>query len=154
MKQFFFVSLLLIFSASCSQKPISQNTVLSKDNTAVTQSGILIQSGSITNTKVKVQGYTTYTSDIADAALKSWQKVVLFFAASWCPTCQALNSTLISDLSTIPADTLILRVNYDNSTALRQKYGVVVQHTTVVLNSDGTLKFKKLGARSVAEIFN
>ncbi len=49
-------------------------------------------------------------------------------------------------------DTLIVRVDYDDSTELKKKYGVVTQHTTVVLNSDGTLASKKIGARTVAEV--
>ncbi len=48
-------------------------------------------------------------------------------------------------------DTLIVRVDYDDSTELKKKYGVVTQHTTVVLNSDGSEKSKKIGARTVAE---
>jgi hypothetical protein len=43
-------------------------------------------------------------------------------------------------------------VDYDTSTELKKKYGVVTQHTTVVLNSDGSKKSKKIGARTVAEV--
>ena len=46
-----------------------------------------------------------------------------------------------------------MKVDYDTSTELKKKYRVVGQHTTVILNADGSEKSKKLGARTVAEIF-
>ena len=103
---------------------------------------------------MKPTGYVVYDAGSVASALKSWQKVVLFFHAAWCPTCKALNSTINSELSLIPADTLIVKVDYDSSDVLKQKYGVAQQHTTVVLNADGTLKSKKVGAKNVAEILN
>ena len=106
------------------------------------------------DTMMKPTGYVIYDAGSVESALKSWQKVVLFFHAAWCPTCKALNSTINSELSLIPADTLIVKVDYDSSDVLKQKYGVVQQHTTVVLNADGTLKSKKVGAKNVAEILN
>lgn len=59
---------------------------------------------------------------------------------------------ITADLGSIGSDTLIVRVDYDNSTELKRKYGVVTQHTTVVLAADGSAKSKKLGARTVAEV--
>ncbi len=103
-------------------------------------------------TSMAPHGYMDYSPELVASALQSGQKVILFFAASWCPSCKALNSSITSSISSIPADSLILRVDYDNSTALKQKYGVLTQHTTVVLNSDGTLASKKIGARTVAEV--
>ena len=99
----------------------------------------------------KESGYQTYTPELVESALKIKQKVVLFFAASWCPSCKALDVAIRSDLGSIPADSLIVKINYDTSTALKQKYGVVTQHTTVVLNSDGQEKSKKIGAKTIGE---
>lgn len=87
-------------------------------------------------------------------ALKSGKKVALFFSASWCPTCKALNANIESNLSAIPADSLIVKVDYDDSDELKRKYGVVSQHTTVILDASGNLVSKKLGARSIEEVFN
>jgi thiol-disulfide isomerase/thioredoxin len=85
-------------------------------------------------------------------ALASGQRVVLFFHATWCPSCKALDKTLSDD--TVPSDAIIFKVDYDTSTDLKKKYRVVAQHTTVVLNADGTEKSKKLGARNIMEILN
>ena len=101
---------------------------------------------------MKPHGYMGYSPDLVASALKDWQKVVLFFAAAWCPSCRSLDKAIQADLGSIDMDTLIVRVDYDDSTELKKKYGVVTQHTTVVLNSDGTLASKKIGARTVAEV--
>jgi thioredoxin 1 len=71
-------------------------------------------------------------------------KVVLFFRAGWCPTCRALDSDIRTHLKDIPADLTILDVDYDNSTALKQKYGVTYQHTLVRVDENGEL-IKKWG---------
>ena len=103
---------------------------------------------------MKPSGYMNYDAAQVDAALASGQKVALFFHATWCPSCKALDKAINSSLSSIPADTLIVKVDYDTSTDLKKKYRVVGQHTTVILNADGTEKSKKLGARTVAEVLN
>src|SRR3989344_43333 len=65
--------------------------------------------------------------------------VVLFFRASWCPTCRALDGDIKASLSKIPSDLAILDVNYDDSSSLKQKYGVTYQHTFVQVDKDGNL---------------
>ncbi len=99
-------------------------------------------------------GYMNYDEAKVKEALSNGQKVVLFFHAAWCPTCRSLDSAISAGLVSIPADTLIVKVDYDTSDSLKKKYRVVTQHTTVVLNSDGTEKSKKIGARSVSEVLN
>jgi thioredoxin 1 len=100
----------------------------------------------------KESGYQSYSPELVASALASGQRVALFFHATWCPSCKALDRAITADLGSIGTDTLIVRVDYDNSTELKRKYGVVTQHTTVVLNADGSLASKKLGARTVAEV--
>lgn len=65
--------------------------------------------------------------------------VVLFFAARWCTTCQALKRDINQNAADIPEDLTILELDYDQETELRQKYGVVLQHTLVQVDSDGNL---------------
>ena len=66
-------------------------------------------------------------------------KVVLFFNATWCPTCQATNRDINANLSKIPSKLDILKVDYDTSTDLKKKYGVKFQHTFVKVDKDGNL---------------
>ena len=79
-------------------------------------------------------------------------KVVLFFRAVWCPTCKALDVDIRAHLSDIPKDLTILDVDYDNSVALKQKYGVTYQHTFVEVKADGTLIKKWSGSSTLATL--
>ena len=79
-------------------------------------------------------------------------KVVLFFRASWCPTCRALDSDIKANLKNIPKDVTILDVNYDTSTALKQKYGVTYQHTFVQVDAQGTQLAKWQGSATLAAL--
>lgn len=80
--------------------------------------------------------------------------VVLFFRASWCPTCRALDSNIRSNLENIPAGVTILDVDYDNSADLKQKYGVTYQHTLVQVNADGSLIKKWSGSPTLSVLLS
>lgn len=80
--------------------------------------------------------------------------VVLFFNASWCSTCKVARDNIESDLSAIPANLTIVVVDYDSEIELRRKYGVVIQHTFVQINSSGQELAKWSGsvtAKAIAE---
>ncbi len=79
-------------------------------------------------------------------------KVVLFFHAAWCPTCRALESNLNSNLKNLPGDLTILKVDYDNSTSLKQKYGVTTQHTLVQVDASGNQIAKWQGSPNLTDI--
>lgn len=78
--------------------------------------------------------------------------VVLFFRASWCPTCRAVDADIRANFSSIPADLVILDVDYDNSAALKQKYGVTYQHTFVQVDKNGTLLKKWSGSPTLTKL--
>lgn len=60
---------------------------------------------------------------------------VLFFHASWCPKCRALEESIKA--GDIPDGLTIFKVDYDNSAELRQKYGVTLQTTIVYIDGTG-----------------
>ena len=70
---------------------------------------------------------------------------VLFFHATWCPNCRALEKDI--NASAIPAGLTIFKVDFDNATDLRQKYGVTLQTTVVFVDDDGS----ELGKTILAE---
>jgi thiol-disulfide isomerase/thioredoxin len=70
--------------------------------------------------------------------------VVLFFNASWCPTCKATVKSL--DAEGAPAGLTVVSVDYDAATDLRQQYGVTVQHTFVQVDEQGNELAKFTGA--------
>jgi thiol-disulfide isomerase/thioredoxin len=94
--------------------------------------------------------YETYASE--KLAKANTGEVVLFFRASWCPTCRAVDADIRAHLGSIPADLVILDVNYDDSMALKQKYGVTYQHTFVQVKADGSLIKKWSGSPTLAAL--
>ncbi|QYF89123.1 MULTISPECIES: thioredoxin domain-containing protein [Arthrobacter] len=81
--------------------------------------------------------YTPYTPEAVSSASET-DKVVLFFHATWCSTCKLLASDIEANAANIPAGVKILKVDYDSETALKQKYGVTLQHTLVQVRPDGS----------------
>ncbi|MCA9353280.1 thioredoxin family protein [Candidatus Nomurabacteria bacterium] len=90
--------------------------------------------------------------DPAKLALAEDGKVVLFFHAPWCPTCSLLNKDIEANLSSIPEGVHILKVDYDTSSELKQKYGVTYQHTLVLVDKDGNMIEKWSGGDTLETI--
>jgi thiol-disulfide isomerase/thioredoxin len=100
---------------------------------------------------MKVGSYESYeASKIAMASAS--HDVVLFFRASWCPSCRAVDADIKANLKSIPESLTILDVNYDNSTELKKKYGVTSQHTFVQVDTQGNLVKKWSGGSTLASI--
>ena len=95
------------------------------DTTMETEGAMMKKSGT----------YEEYAASKISLAAK--EDVVLFFHASWCPICRSIEAEINKDPSKIPAGVHILKVNYDQEVALRQKYGVTVQHTFVQVDAQG-----------------
>jgi len=95
--------------------------------------------------------YVPYTTS-AVATYAAQGDVVLFFRASWCPGCRALNADITKNIESGPAGLTILDVDYDAATALRQQYGVTTQHTLVQVAADGTLIKKWSGGSTLASV--
>jgi thiol-disulfide isomerase/thioredoxin len=90
--------------------------------------------------------------DASKLAMANSGDVVLFFKASWCPSCRALDSNIKANLESIPAGLTILEVDYDTATAMRQQYGVTSQHTLVQVDASGTLIKKWSGGSTLSSV--
>jgi len=99
---------------------------------------------------VKGGQYVPY--DASKVAFAQEGKVVLFFRASWCPTCRALDADIKANLSRIPQNVLILDVDYDQSTDLKKRYGVTYQHTLVQVDALGNMVAKWSGSEGLNEL--
>ena len=75
-----------------------------------------IQNGDIVNSNAG--SYESYAPE--KLAFAETGNVVLFFHASWCPSCRALEKDIKENLGVIPTDLRILKVDYDNSKELKQ----------------------------------
>lgn len=78
--------------------------------------------------------------------------VVLFFHASWCPSCRGLNADIEKNAGAISPGVSILKVDYDKETELKKKYGVTYQHTLVQVDGEGNLMKKWSGSPSLQRL--
>lgn len=85
--------------------------------------------------------YVPFT-EAAFAAAVSGRRV-LFFYASWCPTCRPADADLQQRTADIPADVTVIRVNYNDPDTdqeekeLARTYGITYQHTFVQIDAAG-----------------
>jgi thiol-disulfide isomerase/thioredoxin len=96
--------------------------------------------------------YVPYSAE--KIAMAATGDVVLFFHASWCPSCKALNADIEANLSAIPAGVTILKTDYDEETDLKKKYGVTTQHTLVQVDEDGNLIKKWSGGSKLTNLLS
>jgi thiol-disulfide isomerase/thioredoxin len=85
-------------------------------------------------------------------ALAKTKTVVYFFAAGWCPTCQAAYRDIKANYRSLPDSIVLVFVDYDEARDLVRKYGVASQHTYVIVGSKGEKKKAWSGSTTVAEI--
>lgn len=97
--------------------------------------------------KGQIIDYKTYSADKAKFADS---KVVLFFTAPWCPSCQETNKNLDADGA--PDGLTVVRVDYDSETDLKQQYGITVQHSFVQVDKAGEKQKAWTGTLSGDEI--
>jgi len=97
--------------------------------------------------------YTDYSETArSDPAFTT---TILFFHANWCPECRAYEQAILT--SEIPQGVQILKVDYDNSQELKERYGVTIQTTFVRVNTEGEPLAKWVGynqTKSVDAILN
>lgn len=94
-----------------------------------------------TSSSSESKSYQEYSKSAFDAS--SNKKRVLFFFASWCPTCKPADAGFTANASKFQEDLVVFRVNYNDpdtdatEKALAEKYGITYQHTFVQVDSGG-----------------
>ena len=94
--------------------------------------------------------YVDYADYQADQQAYAAGDVVLFFNATWCPTCQEATKNL--EAADFPEGLTVVSVDYDSNLDLRKKYGVTTQHTFVQVGPDGEQVKKFTGSTTIPEI--
>ena len=85
--------------------------------------------------------YVEYSKTALEKA--ATDRRVLFFYASWCPTCRPADANFKENISKIPQDVTVIRVNYNDPETdqeekdLAKKYGITYQHTFIQIDSTG-----------------
>ncbi len=123
-------------SESAAMKKTEEAAAMKKDEAAKTGDVMKHDEATTKGSYVSYSDYTAKQDNYKD------YKVVLYFHAPWCPTCQALDKNINANLVAIPAKTVIVKTDYDSSNDLKKKYGVTYQHTMVQIDSSGN-KIKK-----------
>lgn len=91
--------------------------------------------------------YTDYSTSL----IGKTDTTVLFFHASWCPSCQAADKNILKE-DVAGSGITLLKTDYDSNTDLRKKYGVTTQHTFVQVDAQWNLIKKWNGGNSLADI--
>lgn len=92
-------------------------------------------------TMEKNSRYLEYSKSVFGQAANN--RRVLFFYANWCPICQPADASFRENVSQIPEDVALIRVNYNDTDTdqeekdLAKKYGITYQHTFVQIDQDG-----------------
>lgn len=104
------------------------------------------------NQQIKQQSQGIY--DVYNGDLNQYEDkdIVLFFKASWCPSCRALDKDIKESLTDIPEDLVLLELDYDKETESKKKYGVTTQHTLVQVDDSGNLIKKWSGGNKLENI--
>lgn len=131
-------------------QPVMEDKKMNEEETVMKKEGMEDIKMTEEKTMMKTGSYEAYSPEkLARAATGD---VVLFFHASWCPSCRSLNSDIEKNISSIPEGVSILKVDYDKETELKKKYGVTYQHTLVQVDKDGNLIKKWSGSPKLANL--
>ncbi len=85
--------------------------------------------------------YVEYSKAAFDQA--AGKRRVLYFYATWCPSCKTANEDFTANPNNIPEDVVVIRTNYNDPNTdqeekdLAKKYGITYQHTFVQVDSKG-----------------
>jgi thioredoxin 1 len=89
--------------------------------------------------------YFTFSQDKLNESLSEGKTVVLYFHAPWCTSCSTFDKELTDQPTDLPPEVIVLKIDFDSATELRNTYHVIYQHTLVLLNPDGTTKEMWIG---------
>ncbi len=142
-------------SMMMEDKPMSEKGSMMKDENSMMEGDEMMEKNDSMmmdegDSMMMKGSYEAYAPE--KLALAEKGDVVLFFRAPWCPTCRALDADIKANVSSIPSGVTILDVDYDSSSALKQKYGVTYQHTLVQVDKDGNQISKWMGSPTLSAL--
>jgi len=130
-----------------------QNEVMQeKEGEAMADSTESINSPQAGSGQLAVGSYEDYSPEKLAKATATNGDTVIFFHASWCPTCNTHEKNILSNIEDLPDGLTILKADYDKETSLKQKYGVRFQHSFVQVDSSGAVIAQWANGRTIADI--
>jgi thiol-disulfide isomerase/thioredoxin len=94
--------------------------------------------------------YATY--DATAVAESDAEHILLFFKASWCPSCRALEADILENAAMIPSNVAIFAVDYDTATELKRQYGITRQHSIVEITPTGEAESQVSHGLTLADV--
>ncbi|MBP9716441.1 MAG: thioredoxin family protein [Candidatus Levybacteria bacterium] len=100
-----------------------------------------IQVTSESSTAINSEKYFEYSKESLESSRD--KRRVLFFYASWCPTCRPADANFKENQNNFSSDLTLIRVNYNDPDTdtdekeLAKKYNVTYQHTFVQIDLNG-----------------
>lgn len=82
------------------------------------------------------------------------EKNILFFTATWCPSCINVEMMLETQKNLIPTTSAIFTVNLDEHAMLREKYHVERPHTFIQIDRDGNEMARWSGDTTLEDIMS
>ncbi len=144
--------IIVSFLAIYFKKPQNQERMLNESATNEATKETNQEKTTPTPTNVKFGFYEAY--DASKISRAEDGTVILFFHASWCPSCRALNADIEKNLDSIPEKISILKTDYDTETELKKKYGVTYQHTLVQVDQNGEMIKKWSGSPNLNSLLS
>ncbi len=132
---------------STARAPSSTDAAVSPSPAATTPGAEPAPAGA---TAKAAGGYVTYAQYLANKTEYDQGDVVIFFSATWCPSCQATNAALKKE--GVPSGLTVVTTDYDESTDLKKRYGITIQHSFVQVDAAGKALAKWTGTESGAAI--
>ncbi len=151
------VAILGVGAFTLSQNSSQSDSMMAKDDASMAPENSMMQKeDDATGDKMMDETisprYVTYNKSNFDNVASN--RRVLFFYASWCPTCKPADADLTENVSKIPSDVTVIRVNYNDPETdqeekdLAKKYGITYQHTFVQIDSQGNEVTKWNGGKT------
>ncbi len=122
------------------------------------QSKSIVASSSPQLESIVSQRYLPYSKEVLEDSTSV--RRVLFFYASWCPTCRPADADFAKNESLLPEDVRLIRVNYnegdtdDDEDTLADKYNVTYQHTFVQIDEEDNIVTKWNGGQTAQLLKN
>lgn len=116
---------------------ISETETVTTEETTITEESVddAVTTDSAATATAAPGVYTAYDADAI--AQSDAEHILLFFHATWCPSCKALDADIVANADSIPAGVEIYKIDYDTATDLKRQYGVTTQHSIIEITASG-----------------
>jgi thiol-disulfide isomerase/thioredoxin len=138
------ILLFLLLSTACTQQEQSKMQEEIEMLTHQSSEGPMVDNRGQKEDPMVMGVYHDYTvSGLPKSVLTDGTTKVLFFHAAWCPACKLADEYVHKELlnGRFKGEALrsIYKLDYDREGALKDRYGVVYQHTFVKVDGEGNM---------------